>query len=181
MVSPIHKFLFSPPPSPPGETETGAPYSFSSLVSNVAPRTGSKSPRLGDTDMFPLSIPTPPMRSSSPLRHSRAHDDAESGGGVSKSFAQRTPILGALRIRLQALTPNIPRPILRLFAFVAFLFIFLSFVSNVVLPALSPLPQAPPVAKKPQWVPPKAYVPPQVNAHPLVAREYHFIWLGRVR
>jgi hypothetical protein len=97
--------------------------------------------------------------------------DVEAGEGVAKSFTQRNPILAKLRLVVQRFTPNLPRPVLRLFAFVAFLFIFASFVSSVVLPALSPLPQNPnarPNAKKPQWTP-KAYVPPQANAHPLVA------------
>ncbi|BEJ14515.1 hypothetical protein CspHIS471_0402820 [Cutaneotrichosporon sp. HIS471] len=110
-------------------------------------------------------------RSKSPLSR-RQHDvDIEAGEGVSKSFTQRNPILAKMRLVVQRFTPNLPAPILRLFAFVAFLFIFASFVSSVILPALSPLPQARganPVAKKPQWTP-KAYVPPQEDAHPIAA------------
>lgn len=176
MASPIHKFLFSPPPSPPGENDPSTPYSshLQTLVSGLAPRSGSSK---ADADSFPLSLPVPPMRSPSPLRRSsspRSREreiDIEAGHNVAKSYAQRTPIIARMRLVVQALTPNIPRPVIRLFAFVGFLFIFVTFVSSVVLPALSPLPQAPPVAKKPQWTP-KAYVPPQANSHPLVAREY---------
>lgn len=188
MASPIHKFLFSPPPSPPSESETGTGADYpplKALVTGLATRPAGKppTPRMGESDMLPLSLPMPPMRAPSPLGRSasprRQHDvDIEAGEGVAKSFTQRNPILAKLRLVIQRFTPNLPRPVLRLFAFVAFLFIFVSFVSSVVLPALSPLPQnrnARPIAKKPQWTP-KAYVPPQANAHPLVAREYR-LWL----
>ncbi|CAK9786976.1 unnamed protein product [Cutaneotrichosporon oleaginosum] len=182
MASPIHKFLFSPPPSPPCETDTGADFApLKALVTGLTARESGKppTPRLGESDILPLSLPVPHMRAPSPLGRSssprRGHDvDIEAGEGVAKSFAQRTPILAKFRLVVQRFMPNLPRPVVRLFAFVAILFILASFVSSVILPAISPLPQpraARPVAKKPQWTP-KAYVPPQANAHPLVAREY---------
>ncbi|BEI83816.1 hypothetical protein CcaverHIS002_0404200 [Cutaneotrichosporon cavernicola] len=147
MASPIHNILFSPPPSPPSEIETGDYSHFNTIMTSLGPR------------------------SKSPLSRQHHDVDIEAGERVSKSFTQRNPILAKMRLVVQRFTPNLPAPILRLFAFVAFLFIFASFVTSVILPALSPLPQTrgpSPIAKKPQWTP-KAYVPPQEDAHPIAA------------
>lgn len=136
MSSPLHKFLFSPPPSPPlavGQTE-----------SNIFSTTRSLKPAVtGQADTFKLSVANPARgRSPSPVRNDM-NVDVEAANAYEKPKTT-VPLLSRLmstRVRiLQA--QFLPRPLVRLLGFVLLLFGASLVLSHVVLPTVFPLEQS---------------------------------------
>lgn len=184
MSSPLHKFLFSPPPSPPlavgASTDPNARFT---------PLRVQKVAADGQPDTFKLSVPHQSNRTRSAQSSSgnamqvdveaaNAYDDNGKAGSPpvwSRLFSPRIRVLQARYV---------PRPLIRLGAFVLALFAAALLLTHVVLPVVFPLEEAGSAGLKAVAAPrvavaagaPVAHVaeaqaPPVVHRVPQVARE----------
>lgn len=136
MSSPLHKFLFSPPPSPPlavGATDPNV--TFTPLGSS------KKAAATGQADTFKLSAPQQTNRSRNQTGGHAINIDVEAANAYEVSKESSRPILSRiLSPRLRVLQAHyIPRPLFRLLSFVIVLFGAAMLLSHVILPTVFPL------------------------------------------
>ncbi|KAL1407209.1 hypothetical protein Q8F55_006625 [Vanrija albida] len=158
MTSPLHKFLFSPPPSPPLATDAQAdpnsPFTpLASLLPGAAPLDPKVSPRVAQRGRLDAaaSLPSRFLSPNSPTNSMSLIDVEAANAGFDSEEKKSPSILSPLLSpRLAHYRATIPRPILRLlfFAVVLFTCVAVLVITDKRAPATSG---------------PHAYAPPQAT------------------